>query len=415
LVVPFADRSASELIAIDFGYPWQRRTLHVSKNKEEPTMSVVINTNSAATIASNNLSASNAMLQRSLNRLSSGSKIVNASDDAGGVAVASRLSAAAKRSGAANANIGNAVSFLQNQDTALKTMGKMLERMSELKTLYADTTKSPSDLANYTLEFDKLGDQLDVVAATKFNGGSLLASTANLAVRIDDAGSTYSLSTPTDNMAVSGYGNYSIGSGGGTSSVAGGFYTKTGTAVPAATTATSDGNLVINGAVIIVSTGDTVDMIAVKINANSATKASASVVDGKLKLTGTTQGTGTSGSALDTTSGLSLRDSTAETLTHLGLAVDNAVAGTDDNVTAAIQAVAKQRSANGSDQSVLGYYSELSSATKTNYESAVSKIVDVDVAEESTQLARWNTLVQAGTAMIAQANGSTQSALTLLR
>jgi flagellin len=45
----------------------------------------------------------------------------------------------------------------------------------------------------------------------------------------------------------------------------------------------------------------------------------------------------------------------------------------------------------------------------------VSKIMDVDVAEESTQLARWNTLVQAGTAMIAQANGSTQSALTLLR
>ena len=62
-------------------------------------MSVVINTNTAATIASHNLSASNAMLQRSLNRLSSGSKIVNASDDAGGVAAAARLSAAAKRTG----------------------------------------------------------------------------------------------------------------------------------------------------------------------------------------------------------------------------------------------------------------------------------------------------------------------------
>jgi len=45
----------------------------------------------------------------------------------------------------------------------------------------------------------------------------------------------------------------------------------------------------------------------------------------------------------------------------------------------------------------------------------VSRIVDVDVAAESTQLARWSTLVQAGTAMIAQANGSTQAALTLLR
>ena len=377
-------------------------------------MSVVINTNSAATIASNNLSASNAMLQRSLNRLSSGSKIVNASDDAGGVAVASRLSAAAKRSGAANANIGNAVSFLQNQDSVLKTMGKMLERMSELKTLYTDTTKSSTDLANYTLEFDKLGDQLDAMAQTKYNGNSLLGSTSNLVVKTDDAGSTYSLSTPTSNMAVSGYGDYAIDSpGAGTTAAAGGFYTKTGIAIPGATTAgTASGSLILNGAVITVASGDTVDMIAVKINANSATKTSASVVDGKLKLTATQQGTGTS----DTSNAnkLSVLGSTPETLTHLGLTT-TAVAPVEDNVTAAIQAVAKQRSANGSDQSVLGYYAELASATKTNYESAISKIMDVDVAEESTQLARWNTLVQAGTAMVAQANGTTQNVLTLLR
>ena len=81
----------------------------------------------------------------------------------------------------------------------------------------------------------------------------------------------------------------------------------------------------------------------------------------------------------------------------------------------AIQSVAAARSRNGSDQSTLGFYSEIVAAQKVNYEAAVSKIVDVDVAEESTQLARWNTLVQAGTAMIAQANGSSQAALTLLR
>ena len=62
-------------------------------------MSVVINTNYAATVASNNLAASNSMLQKSLNRLSSGSKIVSPSDDAGGMAVAMSLSAAARRSG----------------------------------------------------------------------------------------------------------------------------------------------------------------------------------------------------------------------------------------------------------------------------------------------------------------------------
>jgi len=63
-------------------------------------MSVVINTNFAATVASNNLAASNAMLQKSMNRLSSGSKIVTPADDAGGLAVSMKLSAAATRSGA---------------------------------------------------------------------------------------------------------------------------------------------------------------------------------------------------------------------------------------------------------------------------------------------------------------------------
>ena len=75
-------------------------------------MSVVINTNFAATVASNNLAASNESLQKSLNRLSSGSKIVNPADDAGGLAVSMKLSAAAKRSGATITNIANSVSFL---------------------------------------------------------------------------------------------------------------------------------------------------------------------------------------------------------------------------------------------------------------------------------------------------------------
>src|SRR5258706_12992445 len=103
-------------------------------------MSVVINTNYAATVASTNLAASNTMLQKSLNRLSSGSKIVNPSDDAGGLAVSMKLSAAARRQGAVESNIGNSISLLQTQDGALKIAGKVLERISELKTLYTDVT-----------------------------------------------------------------------------------------------------------------------------------------------------------------------------------------------------------------------------------------------------------------------------------
>src|SRR5688500_2255750 len=123
-------------------------------------MSVVINTNYAATIASGNLATSNSMLQRSLNRLSSGSKIVNPADDAGGLAVSMKLTAAAKRSGAANTNIANATSYLQTQDGVLKTSGKVLDRMSELWTLYQDPTKNTTDLANYDAEYKQLQKEL---------------------------------------------------------------------------------------------------------------------------------------------------------------------------------------------------------------------------------------------------------------
>jgi flagellin len=54
------------------------------------------------------------------------------------------------------------------------------------------------------------------------------------------------------------------------------------------------------------------------------------------------------------------------------------------------------------------------SVNQTNLESAVSRIMDVDVAVESTQLARFNILQQAGTAMLAQANQSSQSLLRLI-
>src|SRR5258708_664543 len=83
----------------------------------------------------------------------SGSKIGSPSDDAGGLAASMKLSAAAKRSGAAASNIGNAISFLQTQDGVMKVAGKILERMGELATLYTDPTKNSDDIANYSAEF----------------------------------------------------------------------------------------------------------------------------------------------------------------------------------------------------------------------------------------------------------------------
>jgi flagellin len=253
-------------------------------------MSVVINSNYAATLASNNLASSSANLQKSLNRLSSGSKIVSPADDAGGLAVSMKLSAAAKSLGAQKNNIGNAVSFLQTQDGAMKSVASALDRMSELAVMYTDVTKSSSDTANYATEFTALSTELGQISNQQFNGKSLFGATT-------------------------------IGT--------------------------------VNGVVLS--------------GADLATATSGLVV--------------TNGAGIDT----------------------------------AIQSVATLRASNGAAQSRLGFESDLVTTNKANLEAANSRIVDVDVAEESTQLARWNTLVQAGTSMLSQANSSAQTALKLLQ
>ncbi|MCS6275525.1 MAG: flagellin, partial [Opitutus sp.] len=86
-----------------------------------------------------------------------------------------------------------------------------------------------------------------------------------------------------------------------------------------------------------------------------------------------------------------------------------------DIVKTAIENVATMRASNGAEQSRLCFASELLTVNKANLEAATSRITDVDVAEESTQLARWNTMVSAGTSMLSQANQSAQTALRLLQ
>ncbi len=269
-------------------------------------MSVVINSNFAATVASNNLAASNDMLQRSLNRLSSGSKIVNPADDAGGLAVSMKLSAAAKRSAAANTNIGNSISFLQSQDGVLKVTGKVLERMGELKTLYSDPTKNSSDLANYDAEFTQLQSELSSLTGEKFNSKSLFGASQTVQVS-EDGVQTVALSSKDLASSTAGVG-------------------------------------------VLTSSAASANLGAVQLS----------------------------------------------------------------EITDAIQRVATMRATNGAEQSRLGFAAEVLTVNKANIEAANSRITDVDVASESTQLARYNILVQSGTAMLSQANQSAQIALKLL-
>jgi len=84
-------------------------------------------------------------------------------------------------------------------------------------------------------------------------------------------------------------------------------------------------------------------------------------------------------------------------------------------VKGAISRVAVDRASLGAVQARLNFSREQLNVTKENLTSAVSRIVDIDVAEEATQYAKYQILVQSGTSMLAQANTLPQAALQLLR
>ena len=105
-------------------------------------MPIVVNTNASATAASYNLNKANNALRKSLARLSSGNRITQPSEDAGGLAVAYKLDATMKRTEAVLNNHQNALSYLQVQDGVLSTMGSIVNRMAELKTMSMASTSS---------------------------------------------------------------------------------------------------------------------------------------------------------------------------------------------------------------------------------------------------------------------------------
>ena len=136
------------------------------------------------------LQQSSANLSASLARLSSGSKIVNPSDDSAGLAVSMKLGAQIARTGAAQQNVGNAISFNQTQDGYLQQVNTALTRMSELSVSAQDVTKTTSDRALYQQEYSTLGAYVNDVATKSFNGVSLFAGTA-LKVTTDSEGATF--------------------------------------------------------------------------------------------------------------------------------------------------------------------------------------------------------------------------------
>jgi len=491
-------------------------------------MSLVINTNTIANTVRNTLTTNQSNLQKSLARLSSGSKIVDPTDDAGGLAVATKLAATLNRNARTQQNVQNTISFLQVQDGALAQATSILDRMSELKVMSLDPTKNSDDIANYDAEFTQLQAQLTSIKAESFNGIDLFNANSNLTVYTteegDAAGEPSISATRTGlfqslgNVAYGGTtGDYSVTeynvsadydstSGGASAEADGATFIKStnadGTIRLGLVAADITGNgtstfqdHVDSGDVIEISNVDSIydyETNTVKSRLFTATgtletehaqgqivfdDASNSfylAVGQALDYTDSTQGAG-AGNTIQQNPGEFIKlekypmytdfdQYSASTSYETGdlvafekadgtksayVAIANVAAGTggspENNAagflelsqvatqggdlmttsntlsnytvgdfTTFIQNAATARAQNGAESARLNSALEMLKSNQGNLDAARSRLADVDVALESTNLAKQNILVQSAAAMLSQANASQNVALQLL-
>jgi flagellin len=144
-------------------------------------MSSVINTNIASLNTQRNLATSQASLNTSLQRLSSGLRINSAKDDAAGLAIATRMDAQIRGQQVAIRNANDAISFAQTSEGGLSKQTDAIQRMRELAVQAANATNGTTDQANLDAEFQQLKAEVTRLnTATKFNGTAVFSTVAQV-------------------------------------------------------------------------------------------------------------------------------------------------------------------------------------------------------------------------------------------
>jgi flagellin len=370
-------------------------------------MPITINTNSSATEATFNLTRANDSLRRTIARLSSGNRITKPIDDAGGLAVAYKLQSTVKRTEAALNNHQNALSYLQVQDGVLEAIGEIVDRMSELRTMAADVSKNAADVENYSKEFLELQEQLKQMKREKFNGVELFSQEGDNDggdIKFQGLNLTHTTSLATtyqyfdnpdaDNRTIQGYQKFGFG-----------LYTH-----PSGDA--DDGSVSLNVVNLqaILSIKDPSGFSGFSAPSPTAPSTAPDIETietinlGGIYYSGSVSKWGTDLTAAKN----------ADEINSDNLIVDITKISVEE-FTNVIEKIADVRAENGAEQQRINQSMRLQQNNLVNLEAAHGRIMDVDVALESSRLARNSVKVQASAAMVAQANQMTGVALTLLQ
>jgi flagellin len=409
----------------------------------------VINTNTAANLTANALTENQRSMNQTMERLSTGSRINSASDDAAGLAIVSKMDAQVTGLNQAVRNANDAIAMIQTADGATIEIDAMLQRMRELAVQSLNGTNTDTDLTNLNLEFANLATEIDrVVDTTEYNDTLILDGSGGTAgVFTFNIGSNASQTVTVDFKDF----NLAAGSTAGTAGVQTLNLTLTQinniTAGSSLVFTEADGStFVVDDAAIatVRGGGDLQDatytefLTAVNAQIDAASSFGAlTFAEGTANttITATQDAAGTGGllsvqtrtavgveaaigSVDDTTVGaasgngdpMSANLSTFATAGNLAEA-SNTIAQLD----AAIAGVAAQRAEFGSWVNRLEHTVDNLTNISQNTVASRSRIEDADYAAETTELARTQIISQAATAMLSQANQQAQSVLALLK
>jgi len=353
-------------------------------------MALTISNNGAVQTASYYLDKNQRALQSSIKKLASGKKIIDASADPGTLSVAMKVRASINRLSGAQNNVQNGIGFLEVQDGLLETAGKIVMRMSELKGFASqDPMKGETDIASYNSEFKDLQAQLYQISQLDFNGMSLFA---NFTSRDGNSGSndgsdnttrTYTEFRGKDNFTAVDH----------TLDI---FTSTQGSAGPKVSIHKST----LLSALTMKMGGTSNVSIGFKWNLDDS-----NYIDNSTAKVG-------AGAGIHQIVTLAVDPERVAEGNMSYLDLDQVSAGVFE---AAVENVVFLRAQTGGGLSRLSFAAESMSVQESNMRSALGRIEDVDIAEESANLAKYSILMQASAAMVAQANTTSQVALLLLQ
>jgi flagellin len=385
-------------------------------------MALVINTNIGSIQAERALAGTRETMETSMQRLATGRRLNSASDDAAGIAVASRMTDQMRALNMAIRNASDGLSLAQTAEGAIEEMQNILQRMRELAVQAANGTYTDTDRSYLDLEYQALMSEMYRISkSTAWDKDLKVLDDGVKAVDIQvgaDSGESLNiplgpltpkelkLKTETELVGKDTSANSFDGKTAATTQVAASFPTGT---LPAANNGTDFiiDVAVTNGRTVKIMAEDVTDLadLVTKLNADIDTSTNnltfSATAAGKLELT--VGGGGTATAAITTSVDTSGIDNLQEASKALAI-IDDA----QDKVNA-------QRSKLGAAMNRVQYTISNLMNVVENTSEAKSRIYDTDYAAESAALARTQVLAQAGTAMLAQANQSTQYVLNLLR